>query len=258
VTAGSGSGTGPRAEPAVPGPSGLDPAGSLARYIDHTLLRPEAPAAAMERLVAEAAEHGFASVCLPPVHVAAAARALAGTAVRTGTVVAFPFGYAQPEVRVAEARRAIQDGAQELDTVMNLSWFAGGEDRRVLDDLAAWVQAARAERAGLTLKIILETALLTQDQKVLAARLAVAAGADFVKTSTGFYQPHPSAAADPATARAAAVEDVALLVHTVGPAVGVKASGGIRDAATARALIAAGARRLGTSSALAIIGEGRT
>jgi deoxyribose-phosphate aldolase len=231
----------------------------LAPYIDHTLLRPDAPASAMERLAAEAAEHGFASVCLPPVHVAAAARALAGTAVRTGTVIAFPFGYAHPQIRIAESRRAIQDGAQELDTVMNLSWFAGGDDQRVLDDLAAWVQAARGERAGLTLKVILETALLTPDQKVRAARLAVAAGADFVKTSTGFYPPPPPpSAADPAAARARAVEDVALLVRTVGAAVGVKASGGIRDAATARALIAAGAKRLGTSSGLAIIGAGRT
>jgi deoxyribose-phosphate aldolase len=256
VTAGAGPGLGAR--PAAPVPPGLDPPASLAPYIDHTLLRPEAPASAMERLVAEAAEHGFASVCLPPVHVAAAARALAGTAVRTGTVIAFPFGYAHPEIRIAESRRAIQDGAQELDTVMNLSWFAGGEDQRVLDDLAAWIQAARAERSSLTLKVILETALLTPDQKVRAARLAVAAGADFVKTSTGFYLPGPPVPVDPAAARAAAVEDVALLVCTVGPAVGVKASGGIRDAATARALIAAGARRLGTSSGLAIIGKGRT
>ena len=177
--------------------------------------------------------------------------------VRTGTVVAFPFGYAQPEVRVAESRRAIQDGAQELDTVMNLSWFAGGEDQRVLDDLAAWVQAARAERAGLTLKVILETALLTDDQKVRAARLAVAAGADFVKTSTGFYPPHSPDPANPARGTGATVADVALLARTVGPAAGVKAAGGIRDAATARALIAAGARRLGTSSGLAIIGRGR-
>jgi deoxyribose-phosphate aldolase len=239
VTAGAGLGAGP----ADPGP-----AGSLAPYIDHTLLRPEAPAAAMERLAAEAVEHRFASVCLPPVHVAAAARALAGTAVRTGTVIAFPFGYAHPEIRISESRRAILDGAEELDTVMNLSWFAGGEDQRVLDDLAAWVQAARAERAGLTLKVILETALLDPDQKVRAARLAVAAGADFVKTSTGFYPPQGGGAT---------VEDVALLVRTVGPGVGVKASGGIRDAATARALIAAGAMRLGTSSGLAIIGGGR-
>jgi len=230
----------------------------LAPYIDHTLLRPDAPASAMEQLAAEAAEHGFASVCLPPVHVTAAARALAGTAVRTGTVIAFPFGYAHPEIRIAESRQAIQDGAQELDTVMNLSWFAGGEDQRVLDDLVAWVHAARTERAVLTLKVILETALLTPDQKVRAARLAVAAGADFVKTSTGFYPSNPPAAADPAAARAQAVEDVALLVRTVGPTVGVKASGGIRDASTARALLAAGARRLGTSSGLAIIGAGRT
>jgi deoxyribose-phosphate aldolase len=229
-------------------------AGALAAYIDHTLLRPEAPAAAMERLAAEAVEHGFASVCLPPVHVAAAARALAGSAVRTGTVIAFPFGYAHPEIRIAESRRAIQDGAEELDTVMDLSWFAGGEDQRVLDDLAAWVQAARAERAGLTLKVILETALLTPDQKVRAARLAVAAGADFVKTSTGFHPPSPLAVVEPEAARAAAVEEIALLVRTVGPAVGVKASGGIRDAATARALIGAGAKRLGTSSGLAIVG----
>ncbi len=264
MTAGAGAGAGQAAgdpadpESAISGPSSLGPAASLAPYIDHTLLRPEAPAAAMERLVAEAAEHRFASVCLPPVHVAAAARALAGTAVRTGTVIAFPFGYVHPEIRIIESRRAIHDGAKELDTVMNLSWFAGGEDQRILDDLAAWVQAARGERAGLTLKVILETALLTPDQKVRAARLAVASGADYVKTSTGFYPLQSLAPVDPDAARAAAVEDVALLVRTVGPAVGVKASGGIRDATTARALIAAGARRIGTSSGLAIIGAGHT
>jgi deoxyribose-phosphate aldolase len=217
----------------------------LAPYIDHTLLRPEAPPAAFARLVAEAAAHGFAAVCLPPVHVAAAARALAGTSVRTCTVIAFPFGYVPPEIRIAESRRAISDGAQELDTVMNLSWLAGGEDQRVLDDLAAWVAAARAERGGLTLKVILETTALAPDQKVRAARLAAAAGADYVKTSTGFYPPQGSGAT---------VEDVALLARTVGPAVKVKASGGIRDAATARALIAAGASRLGTSSSLRIVG----
>jgi deoxyribose-phosphate aldolase len=219
----------------------------LAPYIDHTLLRPEAPAAAYERLAAEAVAHGFAAVCLPPVHVAAAARTLAGTPVRTCTVVAFPFGYVPPEVRIVESRRVIADGALELDTVMNLSWLAGGEDQRVLDDLAAWVAAARAERGGLTLKVILETAALTPDQKVRAARLAAAAGADFVKTSTGFYPPQGGGAT---------VEDVALLARTVGPAVKVKASGGIRDAATARALIAAGASRLGTSSGVAIVGAG--
>jgi deoxyribose-phosphate aldolase len=226
-------------------PAERNPA-DLASYIDHTLLRPEAPAAAMERLVAEAAEHGFASVCLPPVHVAMAARALAGTAVRTGTVIAFPFGWVRPEIRLAESRAAIEDGAQELDTVMNLSWLKGGEDQRVLEDLAGWVAAARAERAGLTLKVILETALLEPAEKVRAALLVAAAGADFVKTSTGFY---------PSDGGGATVEDVALLARTVGGRLGVKASGGIRDAATARALIAAGARRLGTSSGVVIVAE---
>jgi deoxyribose-phosphate aldolase len=216
----------------------------LAAYIDHTLLRPDAPAAAMERLAAEAAAHGFASVCLPPVHVAAAARALAGTAVRTGTVIAFPFGWVEPEIRLAESRRAIADGAQELDTAMNLSWLKGGEDRRVLDDLAAWVAGARAERGGLILKVILETALLAPEEKARAALLAVEAGADFVKTSTGFYPPQGGGAT---------VEDVALLARLLAGRARVKASGGIRDAATARALIAAGASRLGTSSGPAIV-----
>jgi deoxyribose-phosphate aldolase len=218
----------------------------LASYIDHTLLRPEAPAAVMERLVAEAAEHGFAAVCLPPIHVAMAARALAGTPVRTGTVIAFPFGWVRPEIRLAESRAAIQDGAEELDTVMNLSWLKGGEDQRVLEDLAGWVAAVRRERAGLTLKVILETALLAPAEKARAALLVAAAGADFVKTSTGFYPPGGGAAT---------VEDVALLARTVGGRLGVKASGGIRDAAAARALIAAGASRLGTSSGVAIVAE---
>jgi deoxyribose-phosphate aldolase len=216
----------------------------LASCIDHTLLRPEATAAAMARLVAEAVEHGFASVCVPPVHIAAAARRLAGTRVRTGTVVGFPFGYVQPESRIAESRLAIAAGAEELDTVLNLSWLKGGEDRQVLDDLAAWVVAARAERRGLTLKVILETALLTRDEKVRGVELVAAAGADYVKTSTGF------------AAGGATVEDVELLVRTAAGRLGVKASGGIRDAATARALIAAGARRLGTSSGVAIVRQG--
>ena len=218
----------------------------LAAAIDHTLLLPEAPRAAIARLVAEAAEHRFAAVCVPPVYVAMAARALEGTPVRTGTVVGFPFGYVQPAARIAESSRAVEAGAQELDTVLNLSWLKGGEDQRVLDDLAAWVAAARAAGGGLTLKVILETALLTGDEKVRAALLAARAGADFVKTSTGFYPPQGGGAT---------VADVALLARTVGPAVGVKAAGGIRDAATARALLAAGARRLGTSAGVAILRE---
>jgi len=214
----------------------------LARYIDHTLLRPEATGAEVRRLVAEAAEHGFASVCIPPVYVPLAAEILRGTPVAVGTVVGFPLGYVHPEVRRAESRLAVAEGAGELDTVLNLSWLKSGEDRRVLDDLAGWVEAMRAGREGLIFKVILETALLTEEEKVRGARLVVEAGADFVKTSTGFSK------------GGATLEDVALLVRTVAGRIGVKASGGIRDAATARAMIAAGATRLGTSSGVAIVG----
>jgi deoxyribose-phosphate aldolase len=224
--------------------TGPAPGIDLAPYIDHTLLRPTATPAEIDRLVAEASAHGFAAVCLPPVHVARAARGLAGSAVRTGTVIGFPLGWVHPESRRDESRRAIADGAEELDTMWNLSWFLGGEDQRVLDDLAAWVAAARAERRDLTLKIILETSLLDDEQKVRGARLVAAAGADFVKTSTGF------------AAGGATVADVALLAAVPEIAAGrirVKAAGGIRDAATARRLLAAGATRLGTSSGVAIV-----
>jgi deoxyribose-phosphate aldolase len=213
----------------------------LARFIDHTLLKPEATSPEFDRLFAEAAEHGFASVCVPPVRVAAAAAGLRGSPVHTGTVIAFPLGYAQPSVRLEESRRAIADGAQELDTVIDLSWLKGGEDGRVLDDLAGWVAGVRRERDGLILKVILETCLLTDEEKARGAGLAVEAGADFVKTSTGFSK------------GGATVEDVALLARAVEGRIGVKASGGIRDAATARAMIEAGAKRLGTSSGVGIV-----
>lgn len=213
----------------------------LHRYIDHTLLRPDATAAEMARLIEEAALHRFASVCLPPVYVAQAAGRLAGTDVHTGTVVGFPLGYVHPEARLAESRRAVADGAQELDTVLNLSWLKSGENAQVLDDLAGWVAALRAERQGLILKVILETALLTDEEKARGTRLVADAGADFVKTSTGFAQ------------GGATVEDVALLFGAGAGRLAVKASGGIRDAATARALLAAGASRLGTSSGVAIV-----
>lgn len=216
---------------------------SLARTIDHTLLRPDATAAEVRQLVTEAAEHGFASVCIPPVYVVAAAAVLGEGPVATGTVVGFPLGYVHPEVRRAESSRAVADGARELDTVLNLSWLKSGEDARVLDDLRSWVEAMRRECAGLILKVILETALLSDDEKVRGTRLVVEAGADFVKTSTGFAK------------GGATVADVELLARTVAGRIGVKASGGIRDAATARAMLAAGATRLGTSSGVAIVRE---
>jgi deoxyribose-phosphate aldolase len=140
-----------------------------------------------------------------------------------------------------ESRRAVEDGAEELDTVLNVSWLKSGDDARVLDDLAAWVEGLRSLRSGLILKVILETALLTDDEKIRGARLTLASGADFVKTSTGFSK------------GGATIEDVALLARTVEGKIGVKASGGIRDRAAALAMIAAGATRLGTSSGVAIV-----
>ncbi|HEY0780935.1 MAG TPA: deoxyribose-phosphate aldolase [Thermoanaerobaculia bacterium] len=218
-----------------------DETATLARAIDHTLLRPDATAAQVDRLLAEAREHAFASVCLPPVYVAQAKAALAGTSVHTGTVVGFPLGYVVPAVRIAESRQAIADGADELDTVLNVSWLKSGDDARVLGDLAGWVAAARAERRDLMLKVILETALLTDDEKERGTRLAVEAGADYVKTSTGFAQ------------GGATVADVELLARVAAGRLGVKASGGIRDRATALAMLRAGATRLGTSSGVAIV-----
>ncbi len=216
----------------------------LPSYIDHTLLRPAATEPEVRQLVEEAALHGFAAAVVPPVHVPLAADLLAGTGVHVATVAAFPLGYSHPEIRRAESRRAVADGAVEIDTVINVSWLKGNEDGRVADDLAAWVEALRAERDGLVLKVILETALLTDAEKVRGAGLAAAAGADFVKTSTGFGP------------GGATVADVALLVKALAAGarpVGVKAAGGIRSTATALALIAAGATRLGTSSGVAIV-----
>ena len=215
----------------------------IARYIDHTLLKPDATRSDVRRLLAEAAQHRFAAVCLPPVYVALAAEALQGTTVAVCTVIGFPLGYVHPEVRKAESRVAVADGARELDTVLDVSWLKSGENRRVLDDLAGWVGALRAERQGLILKVILETALLTDEEKIRGARLVAESGADFVKTSTGFAK------------GGATLEDVALLAQTVGGKIGIKASGGIRDLGTALAMIGAGATRLGTSSGVAILTE---
>jgi len=215
----------------------------LARRIDHTLLKPEASREQIEALCHEAREHGFATGCINPAWVPLCVGLLHGSESAVCTVVGFPLGYVHPDVRRSESFQAVMDGARELDTVLNLSWLKSGEDQRALKDLSDWVKFMRQVRDGLILKVILETALLTDEEKARGARLTVECGADFVKTSTGFSK------------GGATVEDVELLARTVGGKVGVKASGGIRDAATARAMIAAGATRLGTSSGVGIIQE---
>jgi deoxyribose-phosphate aldolase len=222
--------------------------GTLARHIDHTLLKPDATEEEVRRLVAEAAEAGFACAMVPPCWVRLAAEGLeavpdGGTGTVAATVIAFPLGYADARARVAESVQAVSDGARELDTVINLSFLKSGGYRRAAEDLAAWVQAMRALDEALVLKVIVETALLTDAEKRRAAELVAASGADFVKTSTGFGP------------GGATVEDVQLLHEVVAGRCRVKASGGIRDLLTARAMIAAGAARLGTSSGRAILEE---
>lgn len=214
-------------------------AGSLASLIDHTLLKPEATAADARRYCDEARQHGFASVCVNPVFVAAVARALDGSLVRACSVVAFPFGATTTHAKMSETRRAVADGATEIDMVMTLADARAGDWVRVRDDIAAVREACGAA----ALKVIIEACFLTDAQKAAACEAAVTAGAAFVKTSTGYGS------------GGATVADVALMRDVVGPSVGVKASGGIRTAATAWQMIEAGANRIGTSNGIALLGD---
>lgn len=208
----------------------------LAPYLDHTLLAPGASAADLARLCAEAREHGLGAVCVHRHAIAEARRLLAGTGVRTVAVVDFPKGEGTTAGRIAEALEAVRAGADELDVVAPLPALLAGRFEAVLDDLRAVVQAV-----PVPVKVILETGKLDRDRKVAAAALAACAGAAYVKTSTGFG------------GGGATVEDVALLRAVVGERLGVKASGGIRTAADALAMVRAGADRIGSSSCAAIV-----
>ena len=216
--------------------------GSIAATIDHTLLKPDATLAEIDVLCGEALQHRFASVCVNGVHVRRCAEILAGSGVLVCAVVGFPLGAMASEAKAYEARRAIEDGACEVDMVLQVGLLKSGADAQVERDVAAVAETCR--RGGARLKVILETALLTDDEKLRACRLAQRAGADFVKTSTGFAK------------GGATVEDVALMRRAVGPALGVKASGGVRDTASAQALLAAGATRIGASASVAIVRGG--
>lgn len=216
------------------------PPAVLAPLIDHTLLRPDAGPKDVETLCQEAVQFGFASVCVNPAWVGLAASILRGGRPTVCTVVGFPLGATTTEVKAVEAGRAIESGAGELDMVLPIGALRSGDHRLVRGDIRAVVEAA----AGQLVKVILETCLLTDEEKVLACRLAEEAGAAYVKTSTGF-------AAGGATER-----DVALLREAVGDRLGVKASGGIRSLTEAMAMLAAGADRLGTSAGVRIVGGG--
>jgi len=211
----------------------------MARYIDHTLLKPEATRSEVVRLCREAIENGFYSVCINPSYVQTAALELQGSDVRVCAVVGFPLGATTTAVKAFEASEAVKNGAAEIDMVIHIGALKSGEEKYVFDDIAAVVGAAE----GTIVKVIIETGLLTNEEKILACRLAKEAGAHFVKTSTGFGP------------GGATIGDIQLMRETVGQQVGIKASGGVRTAEAARQMIEAGASRIGTSSGLVIIKE---
>jgi deoxyribose-phosphate aldolase len=219
-------------------------AAQVAQLIDHTLLRPEATPADIAQLCEEARQYGFFSVCVNPAWVRQAAELLRGSTVKVCAVVGFPLGAQAPEMKALEARRALREGAHEIDMVINIGALKAGDDTLVLRDMRGVVEACRERRA--VAKVILETALLTEEEKVRACQLAVRAGAHFVKTSTGF------------SSGGATVEDVALMHRTVAAAgLKVKASGGIRSFAEVVRMIAAGASRIGSSASVKIVAEAR-
>jgi deoxyribose-phosphate aldolase len=213
----------------------------LAATIDHTLLKPTATEEQIRELCAEALEHRFASVCVQPCWVTLCAQLLENSGVKVCTVVGFPLGVTLTDVKAFEAQRCIALGATEVDMVINLGALKSRQFELVQDDIAAVVNAAHA--LGAIVKVIIETGYLTEEEKITACRLAKAAGADYVKTSTGFG------------AGGATVEDIALMRSVVGPEMGVKASGGVKTAAEARAMIAAGATRIGSSAGVKIVSE---
>lgn len=207
------------------------------KYFDHTLLKPEATLPEIQKLCAEAAKYNFASVCVNPAYVAAAKEFLNGTDVEVCTVIGFPLGANTPAVKAFEAMEAIRHGATEIDMVIAVGPLKNKEN----DYVQAEIELVKEACGNNTLKVIIETCLLTDEEKIRACELCVAAGADFVKTSTGFGS------------KGATVEDVALMKKTVAGQAKVKAAGGIRDAATAKAMIEAGADRIGASKTIEIL-----
>ena len=215
----------------------------VAGLIDHTLLKPDATANDIERLCREAAEFRFATVCVNPTWVAFCARLLRGTGVGVCSVVGFPLGATTPDTKQYETRRAIFDGATEIDMVLNVGALKSGDLRLVEQDIEGVTSACRD--AGVVSKVIIEAALLTDEEKVTASTLTKAAGADFVKTSTGFGP------------GGATIGDVMLMRRVVGDTIGVKAAGGVRDLEQMRAMVAAGATRVGASAGVRIVKESR-
>jgi deoxyribose-phosphate aldolase len=214
----------------------------LARMMDSTNVKATATRSNIEKLCEEAVEYGFGCVCVNPIYVKLAATLLEGSKVKVCSTIGFPFGVTLSEIKALEAVKAVESGAEELDMVINLSALKSGDYEAVKRDVAAVVDVKRLSKE-IVVKVIIETAYLTKEEKVIACRLVKEAGADFVKTSTGFF------------GKGATIEDVRLMRQTVGSDFGVKAAGGIRTYADAVAMIEAGANRIGTSTAVAIVQE---
>ena len=215
----------------------------IAKLIDHTLLKPEASQDQVAQLCYEASKYGFATVCVNPTNVKLCAQLLKGTPVKVCTVVGFPLGATSPEVKAYETQQALDDGAAEVDMVINIGALKSKEYALVERDIATVARTTHA--AGAILKVIIEAALLTDEEKVVACQLAKAAAADYVKTSTGFGP------------GGATVHDVALMRSAVGPELGVKAAGGIRTYEEAREMVAAGATRIGASAGIKILQQAK-
>jgi len=213
---------------------------NLAKYIDHTLLKPEATREQIKQLISEAKEYDFASVCVNPHWVSYSYDYLKETNVKVCTVIGFPLGANSTETKVFETKKAISNGATEVDMVINIGELKSNNDELVKQDIQAVVEAAKGK--ALT-KVIIETSLLSNDEKVRVCELAKLAGADFVKTSTGF------------SGGGATVEDIRLMRETVGPDMGIKASGGVRTLQDTKAMIEAGATRIGASAGVKIVKE---
>lgn len=213
---------------------------AMARVIDHTILKPQATDEDIIRHCAEAQEFGLWAVCIAPCWVSLASRCLRDTCTNVVTVIGFPHGNTLTQTKAYEAEQAIVAGAQELDMVINIGLLRSGKCRSVEEDIASVVRVAQCSK-GCLVKVIIETALLADEEKSEACRIIQSAGADFVKTSTGF------------STAGASIEDVSLIRSIVGPSMGIKAAGGIRDLATAQRLIDAGATRLGCSASINIL-----
>lgn len=216
---------------------------NIAALIDHTILKPETTSAQIRQLCEEALQYKFASACMNPFFVPFAAELVRGSAVKICSVAGFPLGATTTDAKVFETQEAIQHGADEIDMVMNVGALKSGDDAVVADDIRRVADACH--RGNAICKVILENCLLTDEEKVRACKIAVLAGADYVKTSTGF------------NASGATVDDVALMRATVGPKIGVKASGGIRTLEDLQKMVAAGATRIGTSSGVRIMHQAR-